>query len=133
MNMKDIPELKGRAELAAWIKQNFDAAVDGLMRRNVLDSLLVEARPAWVYPFKTLIGRAREKGRPGGGIWFICGDVPLDYIAASAAASPKEAARHFSLKWQMDAARDGATDKDLVLKAQGLYQLTEDERIWKQA
>lgn len=130
--MKDIPELRGREELAAWIRQHFDDAVNELINTKVLDSLLVEAKPAWVLPFKTLIGQAREKGQPGGGIWFICGDVPLDFIPASAASTPKEAARHFSLKWQMDASRDGATDKAIVARADALYRLTEDERIWLQ-
>lgn len=128
--MKDIPELQGRNELAAWVKQNFDNAVKELIRQNLIDGLMIEAKPAWVFPFKTIIGKARVKDQPGDFLWFICGDVPFDRIAGSAAATPREAARHFALKWQLDASREGELDSELVFKANALYQLTEDERIW---
>lgn len=71
-----------------------------------------------------------------------------DYIAGSTAQSPQEAARHFALKWQMDAERlgdiaqgkspvkntkahmKGYTGK-LVEYAELLYDLASRDEIWK--
>jgi len=130
--MRDIAELSEHEELAVWVKKTFDEAIEELMRNGVVESLLVEAKPAWVYPFQILIGKIREKEHPGRFLWFICGDAPTDHISGSHAASPKEAAKHFALKWQLDASRVGNSDKDLSAKATALYEFVEEDRLWEQ-
>jgi hypothetical protein len=130
--MKDIPELKGREELAAWIKKNLDKAVNELGRTGRAEDFLVEAKPAWVYPFQILIGKMRMHSLPDDFMWFICGDAPTDCIVGSSADSPRAAARYFSLKWQLDASASGTTDEALSARAEALYELVEEERLWKQ-
>ena len=52
--------------IKAWIKKSMDDMVQELMDRGVLDSIVAEARPAWMLPFTLLIGQVREHGNLGG-------------------------------------------------------------------
>lgn len=118
--------------LQAWIKRQMNAAVHAMMARGLVDSLVVEARPAWVLPCTLLIGKIRPRGQSKGFDWFICGDAPLTYTLSSVAATPREAARHFALQWQLDAARQGAAGNELAQKAGALYQLVDEDIFWQQ-
>jgi len=110
----------------------------------------VEARPVWVSPYKILIARVWEASQKSNFIWTISGDsVITDHIAGNLAATPREAARHFSLKWQMDAdqlllvAKNKASGKDtqenmvaytdkLIQYAEALYDLAARDDVWQQ-
>jgi hypothetical protein len=119
--------------------------------QGVLEAALLEARPAWCIPPGVLIARLREKGAERHSFWLICGDdVPFDYVASPAAASVREAARHFALKWQLEAARlrestdapappdrDARSDPEragtrLEAQAELLYRLVGDDGLWQQ-
>ena len=134
----------GRQELDAWTKKHLNAAVRKLMNLNAIDSFIVEAKPAWVLPFQILIGKIRAQGQSMDFEWFICGEVPTDFLESTVASTPKEAARHFAMKWQLEAAKhqDHSEQKEpvpelrnqdsqLVDKAEALYALTDDERLWQ--
>jgi SAM-dependent methyltransferase len=127
----DGSELDGQKELKAWIKQKLEMAVHDLMDRGVVESIMVEAKPAWVFPLKVLIGKIREKNQAGGFDWFICGEVPTDHVHSSLASTPREAAKYLALKWQLDATRQDS-DSGLVEKAQALYELVNEESLWQQ-
>lgn len=136
----------GRKELEAWIKTNLNAAVHKLMDKGKIDSLVIEARPAWVLPFQIVIGKIRAKDQSGDFEWFICGEVPTDYLEAAVAETPRDAARHFSMKWQLTASRYQGKDtnqdpsqiqqdevvNNLISHSQALYTLVEDDRVWLQ-
>jgi hypothetical protein len=119
-------------KLNAWIKQHMDSAVRELMDLGLAEGVIVEAKPAWVFPFTLLIGRLREHGQLGGFDWFICGDAPTSHVSSTVAATPREAARHFALQWQIDAARQGDAGEDLARKAEALYELVEQDSLWEQ-
>lgn len=118
--------------LQAWIGRQMDAAVNRLMRRGVVASVKVEAKPAWVLPGTLLIGKIRDQDRLVGFDWFICGDAPLSHIDSSLAATPREAARHFALQWHLDATRLGGAGADLAAKAGALYELVDEDVFWQQ-
>lgn len=120
------------AALNKWIKQRLDQAVHELLDRGIVESLLVEAKPAWVFPFTLLIGRLREHGRSAGFDWFICGDAPLSCAPSSIAATARDAARHFALQWQLDAARRGEAGNELAQRAEALYDLVEKDSLWQE-
>lgn len=139
----DKPDQK---ELDAWVKKNLNTAVHKFIDKGTIDSPVVEAKPAWVLPFQILIGQIRDKNQPENFTWFICGELPTDYVEASVAKTPKEVARHFSLKWQLTAsqfqgkqidrdptqiAQDEVAD-NLISHAEALYGLVENERLWQQ-
>ncbi len=139
----------GKAELDAWIKKQLSAAVRKLMHKGAIDSLIIEAKPAWVLPFQILIGKIRAQGQSKDFVWFICGEIPADSLESTVASTPREAARHFAMKWQLEAARhqdqaapESSTTKpesdrqdlgeQLSEKAEALYELVEDTRLWSQ-
>lgn len=114
----------------AWIDARLEETVHALMEKNVFDGALVEAKPAWAFPFQVLIGKIREQGDTHNFSWFICGDFPTDHAASAIAATPREAARYFSLSWQLKAARSASPDSELIERAEALYELVNEDRLW---
>jgi hypothetical protein len=137
-------------ELVAWSREQLNNAVGELIRGGELDGVLLEARPAWAYPRSTVIGKVREQGEHHRFFWVICGDPPVDYISSTMAATPREAARHFAMKWQLEAARhrepqfrmkidpEGKRDWDawcdtLEARASSLFILIDADPLWAPA
>jgi hypothetical protein len=135
--------------LKAWFKPLLDAVVLDLQARNVVAGTAVEASPVWMFPYKILISKVWGLGQKNRFIWTIAGEaVVTDHIPGNMAATPKDAARHFSLKWQMDADRlialgntkrtvagtqqhMGDYANKLIRNAEALYDLTEHDEIWQ--
>lgn len=131
-----------------WFKPILDDVVKEMIARKAIVGAAVEANPAWAIPHQILIAKVWGMGQKNRFIWTISGEgVITDHIAGSMAATPKDAARHFALKWQMDADRlrqvgnskspTGNTDPHmgnyadkLIKDAESLYDLTEREEIW---
>jgi hypothetical protein len=131
--MHEQNERQPSEALNKWIKQRMDEAVHELLDRGVAESLLVEAKPAWVFPFTLLIGQLREQGRTAGFDWFICGDAPLSCAPSSVAVTARDAARHFALQWQLDAVRQGEAGNELAQRAGALYELVENDSLWQES
>ncbi len=116
-----------------WMRNLVDLAVRGTGEMNVYDEAMLEARPEWALPQRLLVGKVRPQMDPHAFHWFICGEVPLDYLPGNVATSPREALRHFAMKWQLDAER--STDEELshalVENAEAIYALADDERAWQ--
>ena len=135
---------------SSWIRSTLDKAVRDISDLGVIPDELIEARHVWSLPGKVMIGQVRQANEPAIFVWFISGDLPTDHIGPSAAATAREAMRNFSIKWQLDAERykDPATrkahgldesrdwglmTKKLVTKAEELYAMAEDDKLWRQA
>jgi len=133
-----------------WIRTTLDKAVRDISDLGIIPDELIEARAVWSVPGKVMIGQVRQANEPAIFVWFISGDLPTDHIGPTAASTAREALRNFSLKWQLDAARyaDPATrkahgldesrdwnlmTKKLVAKAEELYAMAEDDRLWRQS
>jgi hypothetical protein len=131
-----------------WFKPILDDVVKEMIARKAIVGAAVEANPVWAIPHQILIAKVWGMGQKNRFIWTISGEgVITDHIAGSMAATPKDAARHFALKWQMDADRlrqlgdskspvantdphmGNYADK-LIKDAESLYDLTEREEIW---
>ena len=140
----------GSEEVATWIKETLDKAVEEIMQRGIIDSVLVEARPVWTLPYQVVIGQVRPEKETATFKWVISGVVPVDCIDSSVASTPREAARHFAMKWQLDAARyqDPAAQntfgpeqiqswdqlgETLARQAEALYELVETESHWQES
>lgn len=120
--------------LSEWTRETFDRGVREIIDLGVLDAAVVEARPSWALPGSIVIGQIREANEPTVFTWVICGDLPTAHLGSAAATTPRDVARHFSLKWQLDAAQnaDPAVAKTLVAKAEALYDLVDDESLWQE-
>jgi hypothetical protein len=145
--MVDTQETPDQKDSSPWIQATLERAVREIARSGAFESDMIEARPIWSIPERILIGQMRETGDPANFRWVICGAVPTDLIASSVAATPRDALRYFSLKWQLGAARlgDPATRKaagqreqagepeksaQLATIAEELYAIVEDDRLW---
>ncbi len=107
----------------------------------------VTAKAFWVLPNKICIGKVWPKHDPVHSFWVITGDLTTDHFEASAAATAREAARHFALRWQLHSAQltqglKDATESEvdwqkvgaeLAEKAEYLYSLIQDDELWKYA
>ncbi len=140
---------EGSEDAAGWIKETLDAAVEEIMQRGIIDSMLVEARPIWSLPYQIVIGQVRPEKEKATFKWVISGVVPVDCIDGSVASTPRDAARHFAMKWQLDAARyrDPSVQKtlgpaqgqswdqlgeSLAERAETLYEMVENESLWQE-
>jgi hypothetical protein len=136
-------------QLRSWIKKQLDDTVHELMGLGRYESVIVEAKPAWVFPFGLLIGKIREQNQDTGFDWFICGNFPTVIAPSALADTPREAARHFALQWQLEAERrsqaapgmltesesgpgQAAVDSELVKRAESLYELVEQDNLWQE-
>ena len=136
-----------RDEALAWAKKRLSEGVNEVIAMGVFESAAVEARPEWTLPNKIVIGRIRDFASGNREYWVIAGEVPTDCISADLCATPREAARHFALKWQVgaDQIRDPEfrksqglnQDKDweaesaeLAGVAESLYQVVEADKVW---
>lgn len=122
---------KRSADVDAWLRPLIEDATGKLGDMGLFDDPLMDVKPAWALPQRILIGKVRAHGNPANFRWFICGETPLDHIGDDVASTPRDAARHFSLKWQLDSTRlDGDAASDLAEQAEALYALVEDDRFW---
>ncbi|MBT8090782.1 MAG: DUF4826 family protein [Gammaproteobacteria bacterium] len=134
-------------EAIDWARQTLANVVQEIMDEGVIDSPLLESKPAWTKPFDIVIGKLRDQGQHAEFLWVIGGSVPTDCVHSGVASTARDAARHFSMKWQLEAARlenlteqqrlglDPATDwqaeaKALIAKAEYLYSIIDDDRFW---
>jgi hypothetical protein len=133
-----------------WYKKALDEVVKEMLRIGAVAGVAVEASPVWTSPYEILIAKVWDVHQKSQFIWTISGDsVITDHVAGSVAVTPQEVARHFSLKWQMDANRLTALAQDkspventethmeaytekLIQYAELLYELTTRDEMWKQ-
>jgi hypothetical protein len=136
------------SELKSWYKRLLDHVVNEMLRAGVVSGAAVEAAPIWVLPQQILIAQVWGAGQKSSFIWTISGDgAIMDHIAGSVAATPRDVARHFALKWQMDAEqlhrvarRKTASERDakqietyaerIVQCSERLYDLAGRDGIW---
>lgn len=148
-----MAESKAAADAAAlesWYKSLLDQVVKEMIRIKAVTGVAVQASPVWMVPNVMLIAKVWGIHNESDFVWTISVDKLIaDYIAGSLAASPREVARHFSLKWQMDADRllnfeknkapVGSTDtrmqvysKQLIQHAESLYDLADRDDVWQE-
>lgn len=135
--------------LKTWYTELLYTVVREMIKVGAVDGAAAEARPVWISPHNILIAKVWEATQKSKFIWTISGEKAItDHIAGSMASTPRDAARHFSLKWQMDADRllevastktqvenalehmQAYTDK-LIQLAESLYAMTERDEVWR--
>lgn len=133
------------AQAEEWARKVFSSAVDEILTSGVFQGARVEARIVWSLNNAVLIGQIRENIDKAGFRWVIAGDdVPLDHVQGDVAETPREALRHFCLKWQLGAEKvheASQNDPDtgeqyraradkLAKQAEDLYELVESDTLW---
>ncbi|MDH3789534.1 MAG: DUF4826 family protein [Xanthomonadales bacterium] len=132
-----------------WFKPMLDQLVAKMINIGAISGVAVDANPAWGVEDQLLIAKVWDSSNKSQFIWAITGDLAVtDHIPGNLAVTPRDAARHFSYKWQMDADRLAemanadsqvantranieAQSKKIIQLAESLYAMTEQEEAWK--
>lgn len=133
----------------AWYTNLLDKVVKEMIDIKAITDTAVQASPVWMIPNEVLIAKVWGVSKESDFIWTLSIDKLIaDYIAGSLAASPRDVARHFSMKWQMDADRLRNFEQNkasgekpdermqelsnkLVGYAEALYDLTNRDDAWE--
>ena len=126
-----------------------DELVKKMIKIGAISGVAVDAAPVWGSEGQLLIAKIWDTANKSQFIWAITGELAVtDHIPGSMAVTPRDVARHFSYKWQMDAERLAemanadsqiantsanieAQSKKIIQLAESLYSLTEQDEIWK--
>ncbi len=118
-----------------WVRDQYQAATKYLAVQGLVTESVVVEESRYLVP---LMAVWKLKVLDGSYFWVICGDLPSDHSAINVAPNAHEAVRHFSLKWQMQADSllkidDKEQDefaKLLIHRAEGLYDMYQQDRLW---
>lgn len=123
-----------------WIQTQFQKANKFLAEKGILPSKVHPESSRYLAPF-VAIWKIESKKPTKQTFWVMSGDLPADYVDINVAATARDALRHFSMIWQMKAEniRQSALMNDptqakfaqlLVSRAESLYQIHNDEKLW---
>lgn len=139
-NQPQTPE-PSQAELEQakiqWTRESLDNANKYLSKCGIITQSVLEKECRFLAPICAIW---KIKSQNGKTYWVISGNLPTDHAEVTVATSAREAMRYFSFQWQLKAdevANNGAGDKTqidfanlLVSRAQDLYVLYNDEKLW---
>ena len=136
-------------ESTPWFKPMLDDLVKKMIKIGAISGVAIDAAPVWGSENEILIAKVWDTANKSQFIWAITGELAVtDHIPGSMAVTPRDVARHFSYKWQMDADRLAeiansdsqiantsaiiqAQSKNIIQLAESLYSLTERDEPWR--
>ena len=148
--MTDSKAATEAKEIKAWYTHLLDKVVKEMIEVKAVTGDAVQAAPVWMIPNEILIAKVWGIANESEFVWAISVDKLIaDYVAGSLAAGPREVARHFAMKWQMDADRltnldhsqasiDMSPERlkafagELIRNAEKLYEQVESDEAWDQ-
>lgn len=127
-----------------WVKETLDSAIHEIINTRQFDAPVIRAKPVWHLSGALLLAKFEVADSA---YWLIAGGGgPTDILNSELANQPRDAARHFSLKWQLGAQQllDGEvappvdmTEQELREKtgnlikcAESLSELVSAEQFW---
>ncbi|RUO65310.1 protein of unknown function [Pseudidiomarina planktonica] len=123
-----------------WVRERFQAGNKYLAEQGILTKRVLVKDSRYVAP---LVAMWKFEANDGKHWWVVTGDLPTDHVSGKAAKDAREAMRHFALSWQMRAesifqdknAANDATQQAfahrLVNRSEGLYDISNDEKLWQ--
>lgn len=123
-----------------WVREQFQNANQYLAERGMLSDRILTKESRYLVPNVAIWKFKLQNGKK---VWVINGRVTTDHVNADVAKTARDVIRHFSLNWQLkaeniDALGEAADPAQkgmvgiLIRNAEALYELSEDERLWKQ-
>ena len=118
-----------------WIREQYQVATKYLATQGLVTDSVVVEESRYLIPFMSVW---KLKVLDGSYLWAICGDLPSDHNTFDVAPNAREAVRHFSFKWQMQAEnllKTGDKEQEgfaklLISRAEGLYDMYQQEKLW---
>lgn len=123
-----------------WIREHFQKANRFLGEKGIIPSKVIADESRYLAPY-VAVWKMESKQPKKQTFWVMSGDLPSDYVDVKVAATARDALRHFSMMWQLKAEnleKSGATKEPtqakfaqlLVSRAESLYQIHNDEKLW---
>ncbi len=123
-------------EQQAWVREQYQTATKFLASKGMITESVADTESRYLVPLMTMwkINLVDKTS-----VWVICGDLPTDFAQLPVAKDAREAVRHFSFKWQMQAEnlmKTGDAEQEkfaqlLISRAEGLYDLFEKDELWE--
>ena len=118
-----------------WVKEHYQVATKYLAEKGIITDSVALEDSRYLVPILALWKLTSTDGKK---FWVLCGDLPSDHNLVDVAPNAREALRHFSLKWQMQAENLLQANNEeqkkfadlLISRADGLYQLYNDKSLW---
>jgi hypothetical protein len=132
--MSSLPQLTDE-EKQQWLKDKYQVATKFLADKGLVTVSVSDADSRYIIPlFSVWKLNLIDKSS----VWVIAGDLPTDYIETTAAKDAREAVRHFSYKWQLQAdqlLQAGIVEQQefaniLISRAENLYKIFTKDEIW---
>ncbi|MCW8833024.1 MAG: DUF4826 family protein [Colwellia sp.] len=122
-------------EQQQWVREQYQVATKYLATQGLVTDSVVVEESLYLVPYFSVW---KLKVLDGSYFWVICGDLPSDHNVIDAAPNAREAVRHFSFKWQMQAEnllKTGDKEQEdfaklLIGRAEGLYDMYQKEELW---
>ncbi len=137
---EENPQKMDQEGLSQWVREQFQRANKHLAENGVLFESVVTEESRYLAPYLAVW---KIKASDNKFHWVISGDVPCDFMPYEAEKTAREAIRRFSFNWQLKSEnirRSGTTDKTqlefadlLETRAEGLYEIQSDEKLWANA
>ena len=119
-----------------WIRDQYQEATKYLAEKGVVTHSVQDKESRYLVPLFAIWKLTSLEKKS---YWVLSGDLPKDHIGADMAPNAREAVRHFSLKWQMQAANllkeEGEEQQTfanlLIARAEKLYKFCENDALWQ--
>ncbi|WP_194755623.1 DUF4826 family protein [Aliidiomarina indica] len=122
-----------------WVREQFQKANGYLVEKGMITDQVLTKESLYLVPqiavWKFTLKGVTEK------VWAISGVVPTDHVDAKVAENPRDALRHFSLRWQLRAEEilnNKASDETqrkfagmLIVHAEACYDLVQNDELWQ--
>jgi hypothetical protein len=118
-----------------WVREQYKVATKYLADKGLITNSVKVEDSRYLIPALSIWKLSLLNGES---YWVLCGDLPSDHSRFDVAPNARDALKHFSLKWQMQAENLlQAKSKEqndfahlLISRAEGLFQLCENEELW---
>ncbi|MBR9727819.1 DUF4826 family protein [Shewanella intestini] len=128
------------AQREQWVREHFQKANQFLAQKGVIPTKVHNEESRYLAPYLA-IWKMEAKLPKKQTFWVMTGDLPSDHVDVKVAATARDALRHFSMMWQLKAENlhNSGLTKDktqlefanlLVSRAESLYQLQSDDKLW---
>jgi len=131
-------EALSEQQIQLWSREQYQAATKYLATKGIVTSSVMVEDCRYIAP---LVAIWKLKLLDNRWIWAISGDLPCDHVAIEAGKTAKEVMLHFSMNWQLNAENifSGNPNEEqksfaniLIAKAEMLYDLVNDDLLWKE-
>ncbi len=145
MAFKNKEEVEAFTE---WAQQEI-AAMGQYVHTNGLLAGELRGHCVWAMPGRIFLGKVWPASDKSKAYWIISGSlVTADHIPVDLADTPRDAARHFALKWQLQGERFStglgepgdevrsdpeswkSVGEKLISQAELLYSVVEEDQFW---